>query len=53
MISVAVVRTDNGTVLAQQTGRVSASADPAFSFSGLLVVGVAATTWCGCCIHPP
>ena len=39
MISVAVVRTDNGTVVAQQTGTVSAGADPAFSFSGLLVVG--------------
>ena len=42
-ISVAVVRTSDGSVMAQQTGTVSASADPAFSFTftGLLVVGVA------------
>ena len=42
-IYVAVVRTSDGAVLAQQTGTVSGSADPAFSFTftGLLVVGAA------------
>ena len=42
-IYVAVVRTSDGAVVAQETGTVSASADPAFSFTftGLLVVGAA------------
>ena len=43
MIYVAVVRAADGAVVATQTGTVSATADPAFSFTftGLLVVGVA------------
>ncbi len=42
-IYVAVVRAADGAVVASQTGTVSATADPAFSFSfpGLVVVGVA------------
>ena len=42
-IAVALVRTSDGVVLAQQTGTVSATADPAFSFTftDLLVTGVA------------
>jgi hypothetical protein len=42
-ISVAVLRTGDGAVVARQIGTVSASEDPAFSsaFPGLLVVGVA------------
>ncbi len=42
-ISVALVRTSDGAVVAQQTGTVSATADPAFSFtfSALLDIGVA------------
>ncbi len=42
-IAVALVRTSDDVVLAQQTGTVSATADPAFSFTftSLLVTGVA------------
>ncbi|MFB3111098.1 MAG: hypothetical protein ACE10G_03605, partial [Gemmatimonadales bacterium] len=42
-IAVAVVQTSDGVVVAQQTGTVSATADPAFSFTftALLVTGVA------------
>ncbi len=42
-IAVALVRTSDDVVLAQQTGTVSATADPAFSFTftDLLVTGVA------------
>ncbi len=41
-ISVAVVRTSDGAVLAQQTGTVSATADPAFSFTFLGLLNVVA-----------
>ena len=34
-IAVAVVRTSDGAVVAQQTGSVSGTADPAFSFTSL------------------
>ena len=42
-IAVAVVQASDGAGMAQQTGTVSGTADPAFSFtfSGLLVTGVA------------
>ena len=42
-IAVAVVQASDGVVMAQQTGTVSATADPAFSFTftGVLVTGVA------------
>ena len=42
-VAVAVVRTSDGALMAQQTGTVSGTADPAFSFdfSGVLVLGVA------------
>ncbi len=42
-IAVAVVQASDGVVMAQQTGTVSATADPAFSFTfaGVLATGVA------------